>query len=125
MNKSLQKTKNDFRDVIYKMKDTINVLIKRKNIESYDMDIIERKVREKTLQVEIRDNQLNNLIKNYNNLKQEGIEIDRILQNLMNEASNFEDAYQRFEYIKRTLKNYDNKIIRLLNFIRERCKQVE
>ena len=125
MNKSLQKTKNDFRDVIYKMKDTINVLIKRKNIESYDMDIIERKVREKTLQVEIRDNQLNNLIKNYNNLKQEGIEIDRILQNSMNEASNFEDAYQRFEYIKRTLKNYDNKIIRLLNFIRERDKEIE
>ena len=125
MNKSLQKTKNDFRDVIYKMKDTINVLIKRKNMESYDMDIIERKVREKSLQVEIRDNQLNNLIKNYNNLKQEGIEIDRILQNSMIEASNFEDAYQRFEYIKRTLKNYDNKIITLLNFIRERDKEIE
>jgi hypothetical protein len=125
MNKSLQKTKNDFRDVIYKMKDTINVLEKRKKSESYDMDIIERKIREKSLQVEIRDNQLNNLINNYNNLKQEGIVIDKNLQNTMIEAANLEDAFQRFEFIKSTLKNYDNKIIQLLNFIRERDKEIE
>ena len=125
MNKSLQKTKNDFRDVIYKMKDTINFLEKRKKSESYDMDIIERKIREKSLQVEIRDNQLNNLIKNYNNLKQEGILIDKNLQNTMIETANLEDAFQRFEFIKSTLKNYDNKIIQLLNFIRERDKEIE
>ena len=126
INKSLEKTKSDMKDVIYKMKDTINFLEKKKSLVTYDVDIIERKIRDRNIEIEIRDNQLNNLIRNYDLLRKESMENNNILQNTMNEYANENNnRNERFEQIKQSLKSYDMKIIELLNTIRERDKDIE
>ena len=126
VNKSLEKTKSDMKDVIYKMKDTINFLEKKKSLVTYDVDIIERKIRDRNIEIEIRDNQLNNLMRNYDLLRKESIENNNILQNTMYEFANENNnTNERFEQIKQSLKVYDMKIIQLLNAIRERDKDIE
>ena len=126
INKSLEKTKSDMKDVIYKMKDTINFLEKKKSLVTYDVDIIERKIRDRNIEIEIRDNQLNNLMRNYDLLRKESMENNNILQNTMNEYANENNnRNERFEQIKQSLKSYDMKIIELLNTIRERDKDIE
>ena len=126
INKSLEKTKSDMKDVIYKMKDTINFLEKKKSLVTYDVDIIERKIRDRNIEIEIRDNQLNNLIRNYDLLRKESMENNNILQNTMNEYANENNnRNERFEQIKQSLKSYDMKIIELLNTISERDKDIE
>ena len=126
INKSLEKTKSDMKDVIYKMKDTINFLEKKKSLVTYDVDIIERKIRDRNIEIEIRDNQLNNLMRNYDLLRKESIENNNILQNTMNAYANENNnRNERFEQIKQSLKSYDMKIIELLNTIRERDKDIE
>ena len=126
INKSLEKTKSDMKDVIYKMKDTINFLEKKKSLVTYDVDIIERKIRDRNIEIEIRDNQLNNLIRNYDLLRKESMENNNILQNTINEYANENNnRNERFEQIKQSLKSYDMKIIELLNTIRERDKDIE